>query len=74
MNYIFKTYGRHRNMTHKLTDFSPKPSVLHVVISLVIRFDKSLYPVVLYEKYAICIFMISCENLENDEKIIGKLC
>ena len=38
----------------------------------VIRFDKSFYPVMLYEKYVICIFMNSCENLENDEKIIGK--
>ena len=59
-------------MTHKLTNFSPKPSLLHVVISSVIRFDRSLYPVVLYEKYVICIFMNSCENLENDENIIGK--
>ena len=59
-------------MTNKLTDFSPKPSLLHVVTSSVIQFDKSLYPVVLYEKYVICIFMNSCENLENDEKIIRK--
>ena len=58
-------------MTHKLADFSPKPSLLHVVISSVIQFDKSLYPVALYEKNVICIFMNNCKNLENDEKIIG---
>ena len=52
-------------MTHKLTDFSPKPSLLHVVISSVIRFDKSLYPVVLYEKYVICIFIIAVKTYEK---------
>ena len=55
-------------MTHKLTDFSPKLSLLHAAISSAILFEKSLYPVVLYEKYVICIFMNSCVNLENDEK------
>ena len=53
-------------------NYSPKPSLLHGVISTVIRFDKSLYQVVLYEKYVICIFMNNYENLENDEKIIEK--
>ena len=52
-------------MTHKLTDFSPKPSLLHVVISSVIRFDKSLYPVVLYEKYVVCIFIIAVKTYEK---------
>ena len=52
-------------MTHKLTDFSPKPSLLHVVISSVIRFDKSLYLVVLYEKYVICIFIIALKTYEK---------
>ena len=51
---------------------APKSSLLNVFISSVIRFDKPVYPTVLYEKYVICIFMISYENLEHDEKIIGK--
>ena len=33
--------------THKYTDFSPKLSLLHVVLSSVIQFDKSFHPVVL---------------------------
>ena len=35
---------------HKLTNFRPKPSLMYVIISYVIQFDKLLYPVVLYEK------------------------
>ena len=34
---------------HKLTNFRPKPSLMYVIISYVIQFDKLFYPVVLYE-------------------------
>ena len=54
--------------THYLTDFYPKPSLLHVVISSVIRFHKFFYPVVLYANYLICIFMNIYANLKNDGK------
>ena len=34
-------------------------------LSLVIKFDKSFHPVVLYENYLICIFMNFNENLKK---------
>ena len=43
--------------THELTDFNSRYSLLHVVISSVIGFDKFFYPVVMYANYLICIFM-----------------
>ena len=57
---------------HKLTNFRPKPSLMYVIISYVIQFDKLFYPVVLYENYLICIFMNMHVHLKNDGKIIGK--
>ena len=51
---------------HKLTNFHPKPSLMYVIISYVIQFDKLFYPVVLYEKYLICIVMNMYVNLKND--------
>ena len=33
-----------------------------------VQFDKSFHPVVLYEYYLICIFMIIYENLKNEGK------
>ena len=45
-----------------------KPSVVQVSISSVIQFDKSFYPVVLYEHYLICIFMNFNENLKMKVK------
>ena len=56
------------------TDFSPKLTLNHrccKFLSLVIPFDKSFHPVVLYENYFICIFMNINENLKNREKTIG---
>ena len=32
------------------------------------RYDKFIHPVVLYEYYLICIFMIVHENLKNERK------
>ena len=57
---------------HKLTNFRPKPSLMYVIISYVIQFDKLFYPVILNENYLICIVMNIHENLKNDGKIIGK--
>ena len=57
---------------HKLTNFRPKPSLMYVIISYVIQFNKLLYPVVQYENYLICIVMNMHVNLKNDGKIIGK--
>ena len=59
---------RNRKKTHKLTDSYPKPSLLHVVISSVIGFNKFFYSVVLYVNYLICIFMNIYANLKNDGK------
>ena len=63
---------RNRKKTHKLTDFNSKPSLLHVVISSVIGFDKFFNPVVMYANYLICIFMNFYANLKNDGNIIEK--
>ena len=60
---------RNCKKTHKLTDFSPKPLLLHV-ISSGIRFDKIFYPVLIYANYLICIIMNIYANLKNDGKII----
>ena len=57
---------------HKLTNFHPKPSLIYVIISFVIQFDKLFYPVVLYENNLICIVMNMHVNLKNDWKIIEK--
>ena len=57
---------------HKLTKFRPKPSLMYVIKSYVIQFNKLFYPVVLYENYLICIVKNIHVNLKNDGKIIGK--
>ena len=57
---------------HKLTDFNQKPSLLHVIISSGIRFDKFFYPVVIYANYLICINMNIYANLKNNRKVIEK--
>ena len=44
-------------------------SLLHVAMSLVIQFDKSIHPMVLYENDLISIFMNVYINLQK----IGKL-
>ena len=61
-----------RKKTHQLTDFNSSPSLLHVVISSVIGFDKFFYPVVMYANYLICIFMNFYANLKNGGNIIEK--
>ena len=43
-------------------------SLLHVVMSSVIQFNKSIHPMVLYENYLISIFMNVYVNLQK----IGK--
>ena len=50
-----------------------KPPLLPVFISSVIQFDKLFHPVVLYEKYLICIFMNINEILKMMESTMGKL-
>ena len=54
-----------RKKTHKLTDFSPKSILLHVVISSVIQLGKSFYPVVLFKNYLICIKKIFMKIIEK---------
>ena len=50
-----------------------KPPLLPVFISSVIQFDMFFYPVVLYENYLICIFMIINENFCNERKNLRKI-
>ena len=45
-------------------------SLLRVVISSVIQFEKSIHPMVQYENYLISIFMNVYVNLEKIGKII----
>ena len=61
-----------RKKTHEVTDFNAKLSLLHVIISSVIGFDKFFYPVAMYANYLICIFMNFYANLKKDGKIIEK--
>ena len=50
-----------------------KPPLLPVFILSVIQFDKFFHPVVLYEKYPICIIMNSNENLSDERKYLRKI-
>ena len=45
-------------------------SLLHVVMSSVIQFDKSIHPMVLYENDLISIFMNVYVNLQKNREII----
>ena len=62
MDYKQKTL-KVTKIIKNITDISPKHSLLHVVISSAIKFDKSFHPVVLYENYIICILININENL-----------
>ena len=68
-NEIFKTLGEIVNKTHRSTDFIQKSSLLHVVISFLIWYDKSLHPVVIHENNLICISM----NIYKKETNKGNL-
>ena len=50
-----------------------KQPLLPVYILSVIHFDKFFHPVVIYEKYIICIFMNSYENFSNERKYLRKI-
>ena len=50
-----------------------KPQLMPVFILSVIQFDEFFYPVVLYEKFLICIIMNSNENLSNERKYFRKI-
>ena len=47
-------------------------SLLHVVMSSVIQFDKSVHPMVLYENNLISIFMNVYVNLQKIGKLFKK--
>ena len=57
MNINKNVKNKGKSLKYKQADFIPILSLLHVFISSVIQFDKSIHPVVLYEYYLICIFM-----------------
>ena len=40
-------------------------SLVHVLISSMLQFDKSIHPVVLYKYYFVCIFMKIHENFKK---------
>ena len=50
-----------------------KTTIVAIFISLVIQFDKSFLPVVLYENYLICIFMNINEKFVMKAKILEKI-
>ena len=72
INENVKKWGEIVTNIHKLTNFLPKPSLMYVIISYVIQFNKLFYPVVLYENYLICIGKNIHVNLKNGGKIIGQ--
>ena len=47
-------------------------SLLHVAMSSVIQFDKSIHPIVIFENDLISIFMIVYVNLQNIGKLFKK--
>ena len=62
-----------KNHLKKINCFQSQISILHVVVSSVMQFDKSLNAVVLYKNDLFCIIMNINENLENERNIIWKL-
>ena len=55
-----------RKIHRTLTYFNPKPSLFHVVSS-VIQYDMFFHPIVLYENFLIFILLNINENLKNRE-------
>ena len=61
-----KRYGKVVKNIKKL-NFIPILSLFHVLISTMLRFDKSIHPVVLYEYFIICICMKNMKTLKKNE-------